>query len=254
MKIDEIYSLEQNNVACIHLVRDRLFWQAWEKSAFHFIKLFRPYKVHSRFVQKISAEQVWLGFPKSNLELFEREAVDSGLVWTVVDENRIDIAGFEAMDGFDSWKEGILQSHNSGVAPKDASATSGAVERVMEKTPCILDEKNLLQMYRISYDFSLYACRLMSKVAKVYRFGLADRLREHAYELVERLHLGVNRLAAVDRDYVILLVSRIRIKMRLLHDLQQISTKQWIFMNRQMEDICNYIGRSPQVQGPVECA
>lgn len=67
MKVEKIYSIESQNRCEIHLVRDSKFWQAWERSAFLFSKLFRPFKINARFFKNISAEMVYLGFPDTLL-------------------------------------------------------------------------------------------------------------------------------------------------------------------------------------------
>ena len=68
MLIDEIYTMESGNESSIHLIRDRKFFQAYEKSAFRFVKFLREYKVHHKFFKKIGADVVYLGFPDSVLE------------------------------------------------------------------------------------------------------------------------------------------------------------------------------------------
>ncbi len=120
MKVDEIYAIERDNENCIHLVRDRLFWQAWEKSAYYFVKMFRPYQVHNKFVQKIGAEMVWLGFPKCRLPDFVIEAKENGLNWNVLDENHIVISGCANLDKFEQWKLGILSNATKKV-PQNTS-------------------------------------------------------------------------------------------------------------------------------------
>ena len=67
MKTEEILGIEESGENRINLVRDRLFWQAWNRSAFLFVTHFRKYQVHKRFVQKVSQEVAWLGFPKTAL-------------------------------------------------------------------------------------------------------------------------------------------------------------------------------------------
>ena len=60
------------------LVRDRLFWQAWEYSAFLFVNHFRPYHVHHKHFLKVGQDLVWLGFPKCVLPDLEKEAKTQG--------------------------------------------------------------------------------------------------------------------------------------------------------------------------------
>ena len=52
MKIEEILNLESQRKGLM-LVRDRLFWQAWEYSAFLFVNHLRPYRIHRKIIKKV---------------------------------------------------------------------------------------------------------------------------------------------------------------------------------------------------------
>lgn len=250
MKVDEIYAIENTNDGCIHLVRDRLFWQAWEKSAFYFVKMFRPYKVHSRFVQKIGCQMVWLGFPKGILADFESEAKENGLQWNIVDENHIVVSGCAKQDKFDSWKQGVI----SNVPKTPLTGQMNLFDSVPTKVSACVDKDELLRLYRIAYDLCLYVLRNTAKVAKEFKFGLADKIRDEALLMVESLHLNVNGLECLDSKEIGLSLNRLRIKFRLLCDLRQISVKQWMFFNKQLEDLMKYSCQSLSIQGLGERA
>ena len=265
MKIDEIYAIENGNENCIHLVRDRLFWQAWEKSAYYFVKMFRPYQVHNKFVQKIGAEMVWLGFPKCRLPDFEIEAKDNGFNWNVLDENHIVISGCTNLDKFEQWKQGVLSNAIKKISQKSPQVNlfdAGVKTVVKEPDVCrenenkrnIVCDDDLLRLYRIAYDLCLYVFRTTAKVSKNFKFGLADKVREEALTLTENLHLGVGGSVFFEKEVVKDFVCKTRVKFRLLCDLQQISTKQWIFINKQLEELQNFSGQSPAIQGSQERA
>ncbi|MDR1756205.1 MAG: hypothetical protein LBR65_04495 [Culturomica sp.] len=59
----EILSLEQENVACIRLFLEGMFWIAYEQSAFRFFHSVRPHRVKKKFVKSVGCELVSLGFP-----------------------------------------------------------------------------------------------------------------------------------------------------------------------------------------------
>jgi len=46
MKTEEILTIEESAENRINLVRDRLFWQAWNRSAFLFVTHIKKYHVH----------------------------------------------------------------------------------------------------------------------------------------------------------------------------------------------------------------
>ncbi|MDR0515797.1 MAG: hypothetical protein LBH25_01985 [Fibromonadaceae bacterium] len=78
MKTEDILSIEESGDSRINLVRDRLFWQAWNRSAFLFTAHIKSYHVHKRFVQKVSQEVAWLGFPSSALPAIQAVAAGKG--------------------------------------------------------------------------------------------------------------------------------------------------------------------------------
>ena len=118
----------------------------------------------------------------------------------------------------------------------------------MKVSSCV-DKDELLRLYRIAYDLSLYVFRNTAKVAKEFKYGLADNIREDVLLLVESLHLNVNGLECLDSKEIGLSLNRLRIKFRLLCDLRQISMKQWVFINKQLDDLLNFLGQSLSIQG-----
>ncbi len=46
MKTENILTIEESGENRINLVRDRLFWQAWNRSAFLFASHIKNYQVH----------------------------------------------------------------------------------------------------------------------------------------------------------------------------------------------------------------
>lgn len=260
--MEEIYTIELSNKCAIHLVRDRIFWQAWEKSAFYFVKLFRTYKVHSRFVQKICSEMVWLGFPKGNLEDLQSEALEKGLHWQVLNENHIVISGCKELDGFKAWKREIIANAVQNTPKSQMSLFDLAVAAddppLLHKKVKVRDTKNddteQLILFSDSYDFCLEVYRSTVKVAKGYKYGLADKLRDDSFFMTVQVHHNLNRRESIDKDEIACFVDRLRIGLRLLCDLKQISRKKWSFMNKQLEGLMEFSGQSSQVQGPEESA
>lgn len=261
MKIEEIYTIESTNNSAIHLVRDRLFWQAWEKSAFIFVKLFRTYKVHSKFVQKICSEMVWLGFPKNNLEQFQSEATKKGLRWSALNENHIVIAGCPKYEGFELWKKDLLANakqkslQTQTISPSQINLFDTCATKASSPTSNVvkdesLEESNQFLLYRKAYDFCLEIFELTTKVSKNYKFGLADKIHEETLQMVELVHLKSNGLEMRDKTEIYYFATKLRIKLRLLNDLKQISMKKWISLNNQLEDLLKFSGQSFQVQGP----
>lgn len=64
---EEIYAAEQANADTIVLHKERLFWIAYERSAYLFHTHVRPYRAQRKFIKKLGLEMVSLGFPDSVL-------------------------------------------------------------------------------------------------------------------------------------------------------------------------------------------
>ena len=107
MTANELFSLEHSNQDVIHLFLAGHFWQAWEKSAYFFTKYFENYEVHGKFIKKISAEMVYLGFSKEGLNKVREKCANKNYVLSQVDEKHLTISGFTPYSGFEEWKKGV---------------------------------------------------------------------------------------------------------------------------------------------------
>lgn len=175
--------MESNNESSIHLIRDRKFFQAYEKSAFLFVKFLREYKVHHKFVKKIGADLVYLGFLDSVLENLRAEAQDAGYEWKIIsDDQHIEISGLPKLESFDAWKNGVVQSVDN--VTTNVSKPSSTMETDVPL-------KKLFVIYREFYDLTLYLCRLTSKFHRNFKFGLGDKLREDCVSVLTDLQCVV---------------------------------------------------------------
>lgn len=239
MLIEAILAVENSNRGEIHLVRDRLFYQAWELSAYLFVQHFRPYKVHHKFYQKIGKDLVWLGFPKSVLGDLEQESIKEGFQFDRIHEDHIVIQSIPFTEGFEDWKQGILSQKSEPVL-KNTSQIAVAGKTVELYLPA----------YKLAYDLALHIYRTSAKFAKEFRYSLGERLRICITDLLESLHLFVNHIfpssdapsLCLDKAY------RIRIELRLLKDLCQINVKQWGYLNQQLESLIQLL--RPEFHGP----
>jgi len=61
MKINEIITFEAENTSSIILHKEGLFWRAYEKSAFLFIRHIKEYQITKKYYKNVKAEIVYLG-------------------------------------------------------------------------------------------------------------------------------------------------------------------------------------------------
>lgn len=137
MKLSEVLLLESNNNETIHLLKDGLFWRAYDLSAFLFVTHIRKYQLTKKFYKNVNAEIVHLGFPDTVLE-----DTLKGLALANIqrDEKLIIIKGYRYEKlHYDNWKASI--SLKTGKATNSPSNNNtGVLHRIttfdtLNKTP-----------------------------------------------------------------------------------------------------------------------
>jgi hypothetical protein len=104
-------SIEQSaEPLTIFIVKEALFCTVYEQSAWLFVHLVRPYKPVKKFVKKLAAEVVSMGFPKSQLQAIHSLALDRG--WLITDEpgRMIILVKEEPVVPFQDWKQSVSLS------------------------------------------------------------------------------------------------------------------------------------------------
>lgn len=234
MNTEDILNFENNAGSEVHLVRDRLFWQAWEHSAFLFSKYFRKYQVHHRFVQKVAKDLVWLGFPKNVLKDLQLTAKQKGFIYETINEDHIVIKNVPNTDGYDEWKSAILSTPNTPEPPKKVRENVQNEQKKEAKASEYL-------IYRLVFDFTVYASNLVPKINKIYRYPIGERLLNSLVDVMEHIYLYINHCARLDVDFLVQSFLRIRLDFRLLNELHQVSLNQWMFINQKIEEILKIV-------------
>ncbi len=103
MEIDEIFRREDSNKNQIYLYQQGSFFRAYNQSAMRFEKLFRKYKILSKFIKKLERPVYYLGFPKQNLDPIHEVCKSHGyFLLTNKDSVQIEIPDqFE--EDFEKW-------------------------------------------------------------------------------------------------------------------------------------------------------
>jgi len=239
MKTEDILSIEESADNRINLVRDRLFWQAWNRSAFLFVTHIKKYQVHKRFVQKVAQEVAWLGFPKTALVEIEKNVKAKEWSFEQKSADHIIIGGVPSTNGYEKWWAGIVKPARPDPGADPVKKTGAASKK----------QPHLLSAYKIAYDLCLHTHRATAKMSKEFRYELGARVRGYATDITENLHLMCNtkpdaRIGDPKAESIINCantIQRLRIDIRILHDLQQIGINQWGFLNQQIEKLLDCI-------------
>jgi len=246
MKIEEILNLESQRKGLM-LVRDRLFWQAWEYSAFLFVNHLRPYRIHRKIIKKVGEEVVWLGFPRTSLELVIADAVKLGGKVTYKDDDCVLLEAMPALDGFEQWKI------TAGAPP--VSVVPVPASPIVAEPKASAD--TFLPAYRQAYDLALFVHRASGKISRNYRYSLGEKICNEATGIVEILQCVVeSRGVRSDLGKALDLGRSLRLHLRLLKDLQQLPLKTWGYLNQQLENFFHLIWpefRSTQSTGVMPC-
>jgi len=222
MKTEDILTIEESAENRINLVRDRLFWQAWNRSAFLFVTYIKKYQVHKRFVQKVSQEVAWLGFPKTALAEIEKSVHARGWTFEQKDADHIIIGNISQTAGYEEWWAGIVKKKPKPAEPEFKFAKTG--------------KNGVLAAYKTAYDLCLHVHRATAKMSKEFRYELGARVRGYSMDILESLHLAANEVhVKFEVTECAAKIHKFRVDIRVLKDLQQVSIKQWGFLNNQIE-------------------
>jgi hypothetical protein len=131
MKIFDIYRLEHNNKDACYLIKDGLFWKAWERSAMLFQRYVKSYEITTRYFKGINTTMVYLGFPNQYLTKIKDNCIAEGFDFLSIG-GKIEISGFNDVDGFSEWKETITEK----------------LSLASESQPSYVSEKKRLDEYR----------------------------------------------------------------------------------------------------------
>lgn len=109
MKIQEIINLEEDNHNRCNLIKDGIFWRAFEQSAFWFVNNLKPYSITKKHFKGLHADVAYLGFPDSVLHEIIAVAEAKGCMVNK-QEKMVSIEGCELADGFENWKTKIPEN------------------------------------------------------------------------------------------------------------------------------------------------
>jgi len=80
MRTKEILLLEKENTNKIHLLKEGLFWRAYNVSAFLFIQHIQTFKLTKKYVKIADAVVIFLGFPDTILDKILVQLISKGSI------------------------------------------------------------------------------------------------------------------------------------------------------------------------------
>ncbi|MDR3350667.1 MAG: four helix bundle protein [Prevotellaceae bacterium] len=185
MTKQEIINFEQAaNGATITLVKEGLFWRAYEQSAYLFTKLFWPdLKVNGGFVKAAGQEVYYVGFPDASLQgkVLDKLPEVPGSRLLERRDNMVVITGVPAIDGFEAWKQSYVLLRNQA---------NEQMQPFYGKLP----------LYKAVYDFFQEMVNLTRHFPKDLQYTLGDKIINHALEMNQWLYRTLH-LPKTSDDY-----------------------------------------------------
>ena len=119
---------ESENANVVHLWLEGMFWKAYERSAYLFVRRISGYKPYKKDVRSVGGEVVAIGFPSKAIEkLLEGRSVE------YVDSKHYILNGFtvdaQELKNFQLWKKGIPSFPYHVLSPDEVQARGGQEEK-----------------------------------------------------------------------------------------------------------------------------
>ncbi len=133
MGIKDILQLEKENTQIL-LIKEGLFWKAYERSAYMFIKHIKTYRLTKKFYKNVKQEVVYLGFPQNSISNIKSICKEKKLELQI-ENNQIIISGFRGFnkDEFVSWKKDIQLFSVSSTQNRTDTIISPSENKLVEK-------------------------------------------------------------------------------------------------------------------------
>ncbi|MFH1191135.1 MAG: hypothetical protein V1670_02955 [Candidatus Omnitrophota bacterium] len=105
MTVKNILELESTNTNNIFLLKEGIFYRAYNRSAMFMVTTIFPYKVHKKWVKNVGEYIYYCGFPQQNLVKVKQKALPNNYSISNEDEKRLTIANIIANHSYEEWQK-----------------------------------------------------------------------------------------------------------------------------------------------------
>lgn len=247
MKIKDIYKLEIENASSIYLIKEGMFLRAYEKSAMLF-NHFKSFKILHKHYKIIDKEMVYLGFPAVFLNKFVEELrlekpQDYGMFFVI----NVGAKDYSPLPNFDEWKA----KHTILDVRIDVKSISANATTIYKNTTIdffgVSDQQHIIQkpnhklhIYKTGFDILVQMFGFVANFKREYKYTIGEKLKEEAFELALNCYkMAQNLKICVEK--MIELIYTIRLRIRLLMELKQISINGFAKINTEIEQLYKQI-------------
>jgi hypothetical protein len=110
MKIKDIIDMEKTNLFGITLLKEGMFYRAYNRSAMRISTKVRALKVNTKLIKYVGQTVMYCGFPDNILPQIRNLCAQKNYGWNARGETRIDIDGVATPDeDYEGWTREILK-------------------------------------------------------------------------------------------------------------------------------------------------
>ena len=222
MKIEEILKIESTNKDSIILFKEGIFLRAYERSAMRFTEYIADFKVFKKHYKIVNADVCYLGFPYSNHQvLFEKNHIA-----TYAETGKfVVVSGCPSKGDFDFWKANIQLPTAKDYKP----------QVLLHPDVKPKDLKNL-HIFKRGYDIMVELHRYVETMPRAHRYTIGERVKNESIALaVSTYRIGHDRCVDENSMSAAENIEVIRLMLRLLADLKQISVRYFAKINQDLE-------------------
>ena len=224
MKIEKILQYESQNKDTIILFKEGIFFRAYEQSAMRFTEYIAPFKVFKKYYKIVNAEVCYLGFPMKSLDMLFQKVNITRFADT---KDFLVVYDCPSKGNFEVWKANVKLPGIEDVKP----------ETLMRPNVSKKELKNL-QIYKMGYDMLVELHRYAETMPRTHRYTIGERIRNEAIGLsVATYRIGQDRDITENKRNGVDNIEIIRLMLRLLVDLKQISLPYFSSLNVKLEQL-----------------
>jgi len=107
MTVKEIIDQELRNKNAIYLLKEGMFFRAYNRSAMFMVTTLFPYKVHKKWIKKVNEHIYYCGFPEQSLPKVKKKALESGYSISDEGEKKLIISGVTVNGSYENWQKQV---------------------------------------------------------------------------------------------------------------------------------------------------
>jgi hypothetical protein len=228
MTVKEILDIEKINRFGIILLKEGMFYRAYNVSAMRISTKIKTLKVNTKFVKAVGQAILYCGFPENILPGVRDLCAQKNYGWRVYGEKRIDILDVATPDeNYEVWSREVLSKAAVTNTQEKKEENVSSVTPVVEK----------------HYDLVMWFMPKLSNFPRDQRYVLADRI---GVLLLDILGLLTEAVYSPDRAEVLRSVNvrldQLRYLVRITKDMKYISISQYDFFTVKTVEIGRMVG------------